>query len=165
MVKLKTLRGSLLLCGILIAALALAANTRTFEPSDAANKYTKISQEALDIISAGEAAFIQQDAEAAGSFLTEDYSWYHITDEGPKQVLSGREKTVQLLKTFFGADSWQESEVHRLGMLENILVQVEIDTIKSESGPEIRRSITIYEFKDGKRWREWKFYPSAETSW
>ena len=165
MVKLITLRLSLLFCGILLAALALAADTRTFEASDPANRYTLISPEALDIIAAGEAAFIKQDAEAAGSFLAEDYSWYHITDSGPKQILSGREATVQLLKTFFSDDSWRESEVHRLGMLDNILVQVEIDSFETDAGPEVRRSISIYEFKDGKRWREWKFYPSAETSW
>lgn len=165
MVKPKRLYPSLLPCGILLAAIALAADTQTFEASDPGNRYTTISEEALDIIEAGETAFAEQDAVASGSYLAEDYSWYHVTDEGPKQMISGREQTVELLKTFFSDNSWQESEVHRLGMLDNILVQVEIDTLATANGPEVRRSITIYEFKDGKRWREWKFYPSAETSW
>jgi ketosteroid isomerase-like protein len=165
MVKQRNLIPSLLLCGILIGSIAVAADTRTFEASDPGNKYTAVPQEALDVIAAGEAAFAKQDAVASGTFLTEDYSWYHITEDGPKQMISGREQTVELLKALFKDDSWQESEVHRLGMLDNILVQVEIDTLASETGTELRRSITIYEFKDGKRWREWKFYPSAETSW
>ena len=155
----------LLCCGILLGTSALAAETTTFEASDPDNKYTTIPQQALDIIAAGEAAFADQDAVASGSFLAEDYSWYHITDDGPKQILSGRDQTVELLKTFFADDSWQESEVHRLGMLDNILVQVEIDTLATETGTELRRSITIYEFTNGQRWREWKFYPSAETAW
>ena len=150
---------------ILLSTIALAADTRTYEPTDPDNKYTKIVPEALKVIAAGEAAFADQDAAAAGSYLAEDYSWYHITEEGPVQMISGRQKTVELLETFFQDDSWQGSEVHRLGMLDNILVQVEIDTLQTDSGPEVRRSITIYEFRNGERWREWKFYPSDQDSW
>jgi len=157
--------GVSLFMGFALLTNALAADTRTYEATDPGNKYTTIAPQALDVIAAGEAAFADQDAIAAGSFLAEDYSWYHITDEGPVKMISGREKTVELLKTFFQDDSWQESEVHRLGMLDNILVQVEIDTLLTDSGPEVRRSITIYEFKDGERWREWKFYPSDEAAW
>ena len=146
--------------GIALSTIALAADTRTYEATDPDNQYTKISPEALAVIAAGEAAFANQDAAAVGPYLAEDYSWYHITEAGPVMMISGRQKTVELLQTFFQDDSWRESEVHRLGMLDNILVQVEIDTLQTDSGPEVRRSITIYEFRDGKRWREWKFYPS-----
>lgn len=163
MVKLRISGMFWIFCGAAVAGAAVAADTRTFEPLDPGNRYTRIPAEALELIAAGERAFAEQDADASGAYLAEDYSWYHVTAEGPKRIISGRDKTVELLESFFNDDSWRESEVHRLGMLDNILVQVEIDRIVTEDGPETRRSITVYEFKDGMRWREWKFYP-AENS-
>lgn len=43
----------------------------------------------------------------------------------------------------------------------NLFVQVEVDRFETPEGPKTIRSLNIYEMKDGKRWREWKFYPNA----
>ena len=55
----------------------------------------------------------------------------------------------------FASPAWTDrgSEVHRLGMVGNTLVQVEIDTLNMGQGPVRQTSIHVYEFRDGKRWR------------
>jgi hypothetical protein len=76
-------------------------------------------------------------------------------------MVRGREATAERLKTFFASPVWttSDSEVHRLGMVGNTLVQVEIDTLNMGQGPVRQTSLHIYEFRDGKRWREFAFYP------
>ena len=147
-------------CALLITLAAFAALA-----TDQPENYQHIPAHVLEVIEDGEKAFMNHDAEAAGNSLTEDFAWYRITDEGPQQMVKGRDETVALLETFFGDTNWSDSEVHRLGMLGNILVQVEIDVFESESGPVKQRSLSVYEFRNGKRWREWKFYPADEDSW
>ena len=48
-------------------------------------------------------------------------------------------------------------------MLGNILVQVEVDTFMRDGAPTAMETLSVYEFREGKRWREWKFYPTAKT--
>jgi len=146
---------------VLFFALTPVATLAAEQPEN----YRNIPTDVLAVIEAGEAAFMDHDAEAAGDSLDEDFAWYRITDEGPQQMVKGRDETVELLRSFFGATNWSDSEVHRLGMLGNILVQVEIDVFESEDGPVTQRSLSVYEFKNGKRWREWKFYPVDGESW
>lgn len=123
--------------------------------------FSAIPDEMLTLIEKAETAFIDQDATAVGPYLAEDYSWYQVNDEGPKLMIQGRNETVALLEGFFGNNDWTESDVQRLGMLDNILVQVEIDHFGEGDNARTVRSLNIYEFKDGLRWREWKFYPAA----
>ena len=54
---------------------------------------------------------------------------------------------MQLLSSFFGNNSWTESEVHRLGMLGNILIQVEVDTFMRDGVPVELETLSIYEFQ------------------
>lgn len=106
---------------------------------------------------------MNQDADGIGQHLTEDFAWYQVTEAGAQQAVKGRDATVELLSSFFGNNDWTESEVHRLGMLGNILVQVEVDTFMRDGAPVEMATLSVYEFRGGKRWREWKFYPTAET--
>lgn len=66
-----------------------------------------------------------------------------------------------LAAAFFGSPAWTDtgSQVHRLGMVGNTLVQVEIDTLNTAGGPVRQTSLHVYEFQDGRRWREFAFYP------
>lgn len=124
--------------------------------------FAEIPPDMLALIEKAEVAFVDQDAAAVGPYLAEDYAWYQVNDAGPKLMIQGRDETVTLLQGFFGNNDWSDSDVQRLGMLDNILVQVEIDHFgDGESGRTIR-SLNIYEFKDGLRWREWKFYPVTD---
>jgi len=124
--------------------------------------YRQIPADYQQMIDASELAFMKRDVEAAGASLTDDFSWYRVTGEGPELMVRGREATMERLRTFFASPTWttNDSEVHRLGMVGNILVQVEIDTLNLGQGPVRQTSLHIYEFRDGKRWREFAFYPA-----
>lgn len=123
--------------------------------------YHEYPAEALERIEASERAFMDNDIDTLAKDLTEDFTWYKIDDEGPKEMVSGRQETLELLRVFFSDDGgWEGADVHRLGHLGNLFVQVEIDRFSTPEGPKTVRSLNIYEMKDGKRWREWKFYPS-----
>jgi hypothetical protein len=127
---------------------------------DAIN-YQQIPADMLAGIEATEAAFLAKDLDTVAKDLDEDYSWYKIDDAGPQQMVSGKAATLELLNKFFTNDGgWADAEVHRLGYLGNIFVQVEVDHFDSPEGRKTVRSLNIYELKDGKRWREWKLYPS-----
>lgn len=123
--------------------------------------FAEIPPDMLALIEKAEVAFVDQDATAVSPYLAEDYAWYQVNDEGPKLMIQGRDQTVALLQGFFGNNDWADSDVQRLGMLDNILVQVEIDHFGEGETRRTIRSLNIYEFKDGLRWREWKFYPAA----
>jgi hypothetical protein len=123
--------------------------------------YQQIPADMLAGIEATEAAFLAKDLDTVAKDLADDYSWYKIDAEGPQKMVDGKEATLELLNQFFTNDGgWADAEVHRLGYLGNIFVQVEVDHFNTPDGPKTVRSLNIYELKDGKRWREWKFYPS-----
>ena len=128
-----------------------------------ANPYREIPAEVIAMVEAAEVPFMNQNADGIGEYLTEDFAWYQVNEEGVKEAVKGRDATVALLSSFFGNNSWTESEVHRLGMLGNILIQVEVDTFLRDDAPVAVKTLSVYEFRGGKRWREWKFYPTAET--
>jgi ketosteroid isomerase-like protein len=125
-------------------------------------QYRTIPARYQKMIDDSELAFTKRDVEASGAAMTEDFSWYTVKEEGPKEVVRGREATMARLKTFFASPMWttNDSEVHRLGMIGNTLVQVEIDTLQMNGKPVRQTSLHVYEFRDGKRWREFAFYPT-----
>jgi len=151
--KIRSLRARFFFAGIFV----LLANTlvQADEPD-----YQHYPAEALARIEASEKAFIAKDLAVLAKDLEEDFTWYKIDAEGPKEIVKGRDATLELLKVFFAQDGgWQGADVHRLGYLGNLFVQVEVDRFETPDGPKTVRSLNIYEMKDGKRWREWKFYP------
>ncbi len=141
---------------------SLAEQTQSYTWGE---QYRSIPQRYQRIIEDSERAFLARDAEASAASLADDFSWYRVTDEGPQQMVSGRAATLERLRQFFASPMWESgtnSEVHRLGMVGNTLVQVEIDTLNMGNGPVRQTSLHVYEFRDGKRWREFAFYPAAE---
>ena len=142
-----------------VASLSIASAL----PAAETNKnYQKIPEDVITFIEKAEKVFVDQDAEGVRDYLTEDFTWFRVTEQGPEETVKGRDETVELLSQFFGQNNWVDSDVHRLGMLGNILVQVEVDTFQTENGPKTVESLSVYEFRDGKRWREWKFYPVSD---
>ena len=129
----------------------------------ATNPYRDIPADVIAMVEAAEIPFMNQDADGIAQYLTDDFAWYQINEEGVKQAVKGREETIALLSGFFGNNAWRESEVHRLGMLGNILIQVEVDTFMRDGTPVDMETLSVYEFRGGKRWREWKFYPVSDN--
>ena len=151
------------LAGFTAGALAITALTSLAEQTYTwGEQYRTIPARYQKMIDDSELAFTKRDVEASGAALTEDFSWYTVREDGPKEMVRGREATMARLKMFFESPMWttNDSEVHRLGMVGNTLVQVEIDTLNMNGKPVRQTSLHIYEFKDGKRWREFAFYPT-----
>ncbi len=151
------------LAGFAGGVLAVAALTVVAEQTYTwGEQYRTIPAHYQKMIDDSEVAFTKRDVEASGAALTEDFSWYTVKEDGPKEMVRGREATMARLKMFFESPMWttNDSEVHRLGMVGNTLVQVEIDTLNMNGKPVRQTSLHIYEFRDGKRWREFAFYPT-----
>jgi ketosteroid isomerase-like protein len=142
---------------LVAAAGVVAGQTYTW-----GEQYRTIPARYQKMIDDSENAFMKRDVEASGASLAEDFSWYTVKDDGPKEMVRGRAATMERLKAFFASPMWttSDSEVHRLGMVGNTLVQVEIDTLNMNGKPVRQTSLHIYEFRDGKRWREFAFYPT-----
>ena len=126
--------------------------------------FRSIPAEYQQLIDDMERAFNQRDAAALGPNLTEDFSWYQVGEDGPKQILSGRQQTVEQMTKFFASPVWTrqgDSEIHRLGMLGNTLVQFEFDTLQSDKGLVRQKTLNVYQYRDGKLWREFSYLVDA----
>jgi limonene-1,2-epoxide hydrolase len=143
-----------------VAAAAWAAADAKYQVVKDTSRYTRIAPAALEMIEQGETAFLKRDASALAPTLSEDYSYWLVTEQGPTKAMQGREGTIRMVSGFFANAQWFDSKVYRLGMVGNMLVQVEVDTVGSPQGPVTKTSLEIYEFRDGKRWREWRFSPT-----
>jgi hypothetical protein len=151
------LAGGVVLGTFLAPALqALAEQTYTW-----GEQYRSIPARYQKLIDDSELAFTKRDADASADSLTDDFSWYTFNDAGPVEMVRGKEATRERLKTFFASPLWtdNDSQVHRLGMVDNILVQIEIDNLNTPQGKQAKTSLHVYEFRDGKRFRETVFYP------
>ena len=151
------------LTGFVAGALLLPALTSVAEQTYTwGEQYRSIPARYQKMIDDSELAFTKRDVAGSGAAMTEDFSWYTVKEDGPKEMVRGREATMARLKMFFDSPMWttNDSEVHRLGMIGNTLVQVEIDSLQMNGKPVRQTSLHVYEFKDGKRWREFAFYPT-----
>ncbi|MEO8444618.1 MAG: nuclear transport factor 2 family protein [Gammaproteobacteria bacterium] len=151
------------LAGFVAGALLVPALTTVAEQTYTwGEQYRSIPARYQKMIDDSEQAFTRRDVVASGAAMTEDFSWYTVKEDGPKEMVHGREATMARLKMFFESPMWttNDSAVHRLGMVGNTLVQVEIDSLNLNGKPVRQTSLHVYEFKDGKRWREFAFYPT-----
>ncbi len=120
---------------------------------DPTNPYT-------EVIKTSEAAFMKREIEGAIENLDEDYVLFDIKDEGAVARMRGKENVRQILGGFFEMDtSWTDSRVERYGLIHNILVQVEHDTFVKDGVETTIPSLIVFEHRNGKRWREWRFSP------
>lgn len=114
------------------------------------------------VIASSEAAFMRRDIDGAIANLDDDYVLYDVRDDGPQVRMRGKSSVREILGQFFELNtSWVGSEVERLTLMDNILVQVEYDTFQSADGVTTVPTLVVFEHRDGKRWREWRFSPRA----
>ena len=113
-----------------------------------------------EVIASSEAAFMQRDLEGSIENLDEDYVLLDVGEEGARPRMRGKDSVRAILGEFFTAnESWVDSEVERLTLIENILVQVEYDSYQTPDGVQTVPTLVVFEHRDGKRWREWRFSP------
>ena len=98
--------------------------------------------------------------EGAIANLDDDYVLYDIKEEGAIARLRGKETVRQALGMIFQSDVWIESDVTRLALVDNTLVQIEHDTFKTDDGTKTVSTLVVFEHRNGKRWREWRFIPA-----
>ncbi len=114
----------------------------------------------VDVIAASEEAFMRRDIDGAIANLDEDYVLYQIGEDGPRERMRGKDTVRELLGGFFEANtSWVGSEVERLTLMDNTLVQVEYDFYETDGGRKTIPTLVVFEHRNGRRWREWRFSP------
>jgi len=144
---------------ILFAGFGLSA-CGTLDKESAQPEMTQTEQEYEAIIQRSQDAFMAKDVEGAIADLDEDFRYFEIGEEGPKEAIRGKDNVREALTMMFATDRWLGAEVDRWGLMDNIMVQVEKDTYKTEDGGTITvPTLVVFEHRNGKRWREWRFRP------
>ncbi len=108
-------------------------------------------------------AFQRKDMEGTRAHMTEDFATYELHGEdAPKLLVQGIDETIAVMNSFFAADfgsRWQGADVERIGSIGNTMVQIEHDHYKYDDGIRTISTFVIIQYKDGKRWREWRLRP------
>ncbi len=108
-----------------------------------------------------------QDVEASLDAMTDDAQMINITDEGAVVITDGKdEMRANMTKSFAGQKTrggrWvqEKSGGETWGIYKNMKVTYHYSTFIKDDGSEWTRPVIIVaEHKDGKRWREWRFFP------
>ena len=113
-----------------------------------------------EIISRSEENFEELNVEGAILSLDDDFTMYEITEEGAEERVRGIEQVREALSGVFGSNTWRGANVYKWGLTDNTLVQIEEDFYRTEDGgTRAVKSLVVVEYRDGKRWREWRFKP------
>jgi len=142
------------------AILLLVAGWASGAASGDAEFFANSGSRYAPIIQASEKAFLAHEVEGSIANLDEDYVLYDAKEEGPVARVRGIGAVRNALSMMFASDVWIGSEVTRLALIDNTLVQIEHDTFKTPDGPKLVSTLVVFEHRNGKRWREWRFVPS-----
>ena len=114
-----------------------------------------------EVIARSEEHFENMNVEGAILSLDDDFTMYEITDEGAEEMVRGIEQVRSALSGVFGSGTWMGANVYKWGLTDNTLVQIEEDFYSTEDGgTRAVKSLVVVEYRDGKRWREWRFKPA-----
>ena len=102
-------------------------------------------------------AYNRKDLAALLAGLADDYESWEVGADGPNCRARGREQVSQALSAMFAASGYARSSVEDLRAYGNIAVALEIDTYQTAEGEQTRRSLGVYEFRDGALRRAWSF--------
>ncbi|MCY3817681.1 MAG: hypothetical protein OXG59_15470 [Gammaproteobacteria bacterium] len=113
-----------------------------------------------EVIARSEEHFENMEVEGAILSLDDDFTMYEITDEGAEEMVRGIEQVRAALSGVFGSGTWLGANVYKWGLTDNTLVQIEEDFYRTEDGgTRSVKSLVVVEYRDGRRWREWRFKP------
>lgn len=113
-----------------------------------------------EVIARSEEHFENMNVEGAILSLDDDFTMYEITDEGAEEMVRGMEQVRAALSGVFGSGTWLGANVYKWGLTDNTLVQIEEDFYRTEDGGQRSvKSLVVVEYRDGRRWREWRFKP------
>jgi len=113
-----------------------------------------------EVIARSEEHFENMNVEGAILSLDDDFTMYEINDEGAEEMVRGIEQVRAALGGVFGSGTWLGANVYKWGLTDNTLVQIEEDFYRTEDGgTRSVKSLVVVEYRDGRRWREWRFKP------
>ena len=116
---------------------------------------------------ASSAAFERKDMEGTRAHMAEDFATYELHGpDSPKLLVQGVDETIAAMNMFFSGDfgsTWDGADVEKLGSIGNTMVQIEHDRYKTEDGVQTISTFVIIQYKNGKRWREWRLRPDPAT--
>ena len=114
-----------------------------------------------EVIARSEENFENLNVEGAILSLDDDFTMYEITEEGAEEMVRGIEQVRSALSGVFGSGTWLGANVYKWGLTDNTLVQIEEDFYRTEDGgTRAVKSLVVVQYRDGKRWREWRFKPA-----
>ena len=114
-----------------------------------------------EVIARSEEHFENMNVEGAILSLDDDFTMYEITNDGAEEMVRGIEQVRSALSGVFGSGTWLGANVYKWGLTDNTLVQIEEDFYRAEDGgTRAVKSLVVVEYRDGKRWREWRFKPA-----
>ena len=102
-------------------------------------------------------AYDEKDYEKMMSFVTEDYSFFSMTDEGSVLRAKGKEQATAGLKMVLESDTYIKGEVAFLKTFGNIVVAFEKDQYKEGDELVTRGTLGIYRYKNKKLSRVYSF--------
>ena len=159
----KNLEKAAVLLGATLLAVSASDSLRTEEES-----YEKLygdfyehDNPYAEVIARSEEHFENMNVEGAILSLDDDFTMYEITDEGAEEMVRGIEQVRAALSGVFGSGTWLGANVYKWGLTDNTLVQIEEDFYSTEDGgTRSVKSLVVVEYRDGRRWREWRFKPA-----
>jgi hypothetical protein len=145
---------------IAAATLLLGASWAISASTDDSEFFAASGSRYAPIIQRSEAAFMNRDVAGSTADLDADYVLYDILEDGAIERIRGVENVRSALGKIFESGVWLSSEVDRLALVDNTLVQIEHDTFKTEDGEKTISTLVVFEHRNGKRWREWRYIPA-----
>ena len=158
----KTIEFAAVLLGATLLA-ALASESRSNHEEGFEKLYSRFYEHDnsyAEVIARSEEDFENLNVEGAILSLDEDFTMYEITEDGVEERVRGIEQVRTVLGSVFGSGTWLGANVYKWGLTDNTLVQIEEDFYRTdEGGTRAVKSLVVVEYRDGKRWREWRFKP------
>lgn len=122
----------------------------------------------VDVIKQSRDGFKGLNVEAAMESATDDTQMIDITDSGASIKIDGKAQMRAALEkgftgqTYSASGQWipEKSGGETWGIYKNVKVSYQYSTYIKPDGTEwTRPTIVVVEYKDGRRWREWRFFP------
>lgn len=124
------------------------------------SKFYEADNRYAAVIEQSEEFFSNMDIAGAIESLDEDFTMYEITDDGPEARVQGIAQVREAVGGVFSSGKWLGANVYKWGLTDNTLVQIEEDFFSTDDGGKRSiKTLVVFEHRDGKRWREWRFKP------
>ncbi len=102
-------------------------------------------------------AYDDKDYDRMMSFVSDDYEYYGITDEGPQLRAKGKEQAMAGLQMVLESDTYVKGEVEFLKTFGNVVVALEKDQFREGDKVVTRSTLGIYEYQGDKLTRAFSF--------